>query len=306
MASALAVGIDGGGTATRACVIDQRGDPLAYGEAGPALAEVWGSRLDLAAVATAVERAAAAAGTSLPFAALCAGLAGAGRESERAVARRELMSRGLAAQALVVTDAEAAFYDAFADGPGLLLIAGTGSIAWGRSEDGRQARVGGWGARLGDEGSAYDIAIQALRAAARAADGRGEETELLPRLSEVLRLAEPGTLITWAAAAGKRDVAALAASVFAARAAGDGVASRIVQDAVLELQRHVEALLLRLGPWSTAPGLALAGALLGPGGPLRDEIVEALAARACVLRLDPVDAARGAARLALRSLRAPG
>ncbi len=306
MANAVAVGVDGGGTGTRACVVDGRGEPLGYGEAGPALIEAAGGPLDLTAVATAVERAAAAAGARLQLMSLCAGLAGAGREQERAAAERELLRKGLAARVLVVTDAEAAFYDAFADGPGLLLIAGTGSIGWGRGEDGRQARAGGWGARIGDEGGAHDIGLQAMRAATCAADGRGEETELLPRLLDALHVGDPEALVTWVDEAGKKQVAALAAVVFAARAAGDAVAGRIVEDAVVDLQRHVGALLGRLGPWSSAPVLSLAGGLIGPGGPLRDEIVEALAGHACVLRLEPVDAARGAARLALSALRASG
>jgi N-acetylglucosamine kinase-like BadF-type ATPase len=306
MTKPRAIGIDGGGTRTRACIVDGNGEPLATGEAGPALIDDASGPIDVVAVVTAVERAASAAGVELPLIAVCAGLAGAGREPERTAARAALLSRGVAVRALVVSDAEAAFYDAFAAGPGLLLIAGTGSMGWGRSAEGREARVGGWGAVLGDEGSAYDIALQALHAAVRAADGRGDETDLLQRFWEVLQLSTPSELIPWAAAAAKRDIAALTPIVCALREAGDPVASRIIAKALRELGRHVEVLLERLGPWTVPPHLAFTGGLIAPGGALRQAMVDAVAELSCIPLEEAVDAARGAARLALDRLGSDG
>jgi N-acetylglucosamine kinase-like BadF-type ATPase len=301
MAWRAVIGIDGGGTATRVLILDERGGELARAEGGAALIDWPGTPIDIETVAATVGRAATAAGIELPAAALCAGFAGVGREPERGAVEQALAGR-LAERARVITDAEAAFFDAFADGPGLLLIAGTGSMGLGRAEDGREARTGGWGLLLGDEGSGYDIGLSGLRAAVRAADGRGEATELLPRLVAELGLVQPEELIPWASMAPKTAFAALAPSVCELAAAGDALAAEIVASAVASLVAHVDALLSRLGPWSAPPGLALAGGLLAPGGPLRGALVAALAEHACVVFEREVEAVRGAARLALRDL----
>ncbi len=302
MASQAVIGIDGGGTATRALVLDERGKELGRAEGGPALIDRPGSPIDIEAVAATVQRAAAAAGVELPAAALCAGFAGVGRELERRAVEEALTGR-LAARARVITDAEAAHSDAFGDGPGLLVIAGTGSMALGRAEDGREARTGGWGLLLGDEGSGYDIGLSGLRAAARAADGRGKTTELLARLMAELGLARPEELIPWAARAPKTAIAALAPTVCELAIAGDEVAAEIVAAAVASLAAHVDALLARLGPWSSPPSLAFAGGLLAPGRPLRGAVLAAAGECECVALDKTVDPARGAARLALHELR---
>lgn len=294
------IGIDGGGTATRAVVLDDRGEELGRGQAGPALVEGNGGIIEIDALALAAERAADDAGITLPADALCAGLAGVGREEGRAAAEAALATRGIAAACRAVTDAEAAFYDAFAEGPGILLISGTGSIAWGRSEDGQEARVGGWGSVIGDEGSGHDIGLRGLRAALRAADGRGSETELLGRLTQRLGTVAPEGLAEWGARATKSEIAGLAPLVCELARADDAVAATIVDAATVSLVAHVEALLARLGPWKEPPGLALAGGLLSPGGPLRDAMVVATADYPCVPTSGEVDAARGAAMMVLK------
>lgn len=301
MASRAVIGIDGGGTATRALILDERGRELGRAEGGPALIDRPGSPIDIEAVGATVQRAAAAADIELPAAALCAGFAGVGRELERRAVEEALTGR-LASVARVLTDAEAAFFDAFGDGPGLLLIAGTGSMGFGRSEDGREARVGGWGLLLGDEGSGYDIGLSGLRAAARAADGRAKASELLPRLMAEIGLSRSEELIAWASRAPKTAFAALAPTVCELAIAGDEVAAQIVAAAVASLAAHVDALLARLAPWSSPPGLALAGGLLAPGGPLRAAVSASAAKRGCVVVQRNVAPERGAARLALSDL----
>lgn len=302
MKSRSVIGIDGGGTATRAVVLDDQGRELGRGRAGPSLTDRPGSPIGIETLVTAAERAVEQAGVTLPVAALCAGLAGVGREEERAAVEAALATRGIASTSRVVTDAETAFYDAFADGPGILVISGTGSIAWGRAEDGREARVGGWGSLIGDEGSGHDIGLRGLRAALRAADGRGGETELLPRLAGQLGITGPEDLLTWAASAAKSEIAGLAPLVCELGRAGDRTAGAIVDAAVASLTDHVEALLTRLAPWSVPPGLALGGGLLSSGGSLRDPLVAGLADLPCVARPGAVDGAHGAARMALQSL----
>lgn len=303
MRAAVVIGVDGGGTATRALVLDRTGAELAWHEGAAALVGKPGQPVDIEAIAATVEAAARAAGLKLPAAALCAGLAGVGREPDRAAVEQALRSRGLARAVRVTTDGKAGLFDAFEDGPGLLLIAGTGSVAWGRAEDGREARVGGWGLLLGDEGSAYDIALRALRAAARAADGRGPGTPILSRVTDHLGLTAPGDLIAWVAAATKAEIAGLAPLVCEI-ARADPTAEEIVAGAVAALAAHVETLVRALAPWRGAPRLALAGGLLLPDRPLRERLIAAVGSRWPV-RDRPADPARGAARLALGMAKKP-
>lgn len=302
MESRYVIGIDGGGTATRAVVLDEHGNEVGRSTAGPSLTDRPGSPVEIEALGTAAESAAEQAGLTFPVAALCAGLAGVGRDEDRAAAEAALAARGIASSTRVVTDAETALYDAFGDGPGILVISGTGSIAWGRAEDGREARAGGWGSLIGDEGSGYDIGLRSLRAAVRAADGRGGETELAPRFAAQLGTAAPEELLAWAADAAKPEIAGLAPLVCELAQAGDGVAAAVVGTAVASLTNHVAALLTRLGPWSTLPGLAMGGGLLSVGGLLRDALVVATADYPCVPMAGEVDAAHGAALMAHRRL----
>ncbi len=303
MSATAVIGIDGGASVTRAIVLDARdGRVLGRRQGGPALTGRPESPFDIEVIIETGRLAAHTAAIELPAAALCAGLAGVGRAPERDVVESELRGRGLALTVSVVTDAEAAFYDAFADGPGLLLIAGTGSMVWGRAEDGREARAGGWGMLLGDEGSGYDIGLSALRASVRAADGRSEQTELLAHILGHLQLVEPEELVGWSAAAGKAEIAALAPLVSQLAVAGDGIAADIIERSIASLLALVAALLSRLGPWSAPPRLALTGGLIAPGGPLRDRILSALLDYDCQVVEIPLNAARGAARLALREL----
>lgn len=301
MTDRVVIGIDGGGTATRVLVMGEEGIELARYEGGPALTDWPGSPVDIEAIETAVERAFEEARLALPAAALCAGLAGVGREEERTAVEAALAERGIAERVQVITDAEAALFDAFEDGPGILLIAGTGSIALGRAEDGRIARTGGWGTLFGDEGSGYEIGLLALRAAAQAVDGRGGDTRVLPRLLAELELAKPERLISWAARASKAEIAALAPMVVEIAGEGDVRAVAIVDSAVAALVSHVASLLARLGPWDSAPGCALAGGLIAPGGALRARLSSVLGDRGCCVLDRYVDAARGAAGQAMRS-----
>jgi N-acetylglucosamine kinase-like BadF-type ATPase len=128
-------------------------------------------------------------------------------------------------------------------GWGVAVIAGTGSLAFGRDLAGRTARAGGWGFLFGDEGSAYAIAVDGLRAAAQAADGRGPATQLLPAFERRWNLPDAPALIpaVYAIAGDRAAVAALAAVVAAAAAAGDGVAQRILDEAAGRLADMVAA-----------------------------------------------------------------
>src|SRR5690606_14401309 len=166
----LIVGIDGGATHTTAVVVDESGTELARVEGGPGIINPADPAACVGRLAVLAWSAITAADAFAPVHALCCALAGAGRPEVREGVRAELVREQIARHVTITTDAEAALADAFGDEPGILLIAGTGSIAWGRAEDGRLVRCGGWGALLGDEGSGYALGLGALGSAARAAD----------------------------------------------------------------------------------------------------------------------------------------
>lgn len=300
--SRFVVGVDGGGTHTRAVVLDAEGQEMGRADGRAAMATARDPRPAAEAVAEVCAAAARSAGRSLPADVLWAGLTGAGRESARRAVELELERLGVAADVRVDTDVGAAFHAAFGDGPGILLIAGTGSIGWGRAEDGRQGRVGGWGHHIGDEGSGWAVGLDALKRVARHADGRAPATRLQMAVLDFLGLESVEDLVQWAAGATKAQVASLAPVVAAASAAGDAVAGEILAQAVDDLEGHVLAILENLGPWEEVPGVALAGGLLRPGRPLRKPLEAALKRHRIEALEGELDPALGAARLALSRL----
>lgn len=131
---------------------------------------------------------------------------------------------------------------------GCVLIAGTGSIAYGFAQDRKEARAAGGGPVLGDWGSGYGIAAKALTAVVRAHDGRGPQTMLTDSILKSLRLSSPDELIGWTYADPSwARIAALVPEVVSCAEAGDGVANEILNYAVAELALTVKAVVHRLG-----------------------------------------------------------
>jgi N-acetylglucosamine kinase-like BadF-type ATPase len=293
---AVFVGIDGGGTRSRALALDRDGRERARSE-GPAALVREGEAGEAVAVVASLVRDIAAPDRTV--ASLVVGLAGAGRPATRAAIRDALLARALGSAVEVVPDIDVAYHDAFGSGAGILLLSGTGSIALGRAGDGREARAGGWGSALGDEGSGWGLGREGLRAVVRAADGRGPATDLTEALLAAVKAPSPRDLIAWMDAARKRDVAALAPVVLAAASAGDAVAVALAEDAARQLVAAVDAVRRALEPWDGAPAVALAGGLLAGSGAFRSRVEGQLAA--LPVRVDPreVIPVRGAARLAL-------
>jgi glucosamine kinase len=302
MRRVLVGGVDAGGTRTRVRIADASGAVLGEGSGPAGLLDPTDPSGAGEAIEMTLRQAAERGGIPLPLDLLWAGVAGAGREEGRAALQVDLSSRGLAREVRVGTDAEAAFEDAFPGGEaGILLIVGTGSIAMARGPGGEMARCGGWGGLLGDEGSGYRIALDALRAVCRAADGRERPTVLTRLLVQAAAVPDPQGLVSMTAHAEKGDVAALTPVVIRCADAGDAVAGRILDDAVVELVRQVEVSAYRVG-YRPPFQVALAGGLVAAGGPFRTRMVEGLERHGFGVRTEGVDGARGAVMLALASL----
>lgn len=299
MGRGVHVGVDGGATRARAVVISHDGDELARSSGAAALVDPLDPAAAAAVVARLVQDALDAVPVRGPAAGLCCGLAGAGGSSERDAVRAMLMRSGLAEAVTVTSDAEVAMADAFGTGPGVLVIAGTGSIAWGRTAAGEAVRVGGRGALLDDSGSGYALGLGALRAAVLAADGRRGPTLLTKAVLRATGCDDVDTLVSWSAAADKRTIAALATVLLQCAERGDPAAFELRQDAVtaivgLAVHAVSRARLLQ-------PAVALAGGLIEPGGPLRGDVSDTIRSgiQGVTILGRAVDAASGAARMSL-------
>lgn len=287
------IGVDGGGTRTRAVLVDEAGVEIGRGEAPGAVATAHEPEAACAAVLAAIDSAVEGAGVSLPGAVLWAGLAGAGSESARRGVTAALSMVGPAREIAVGTDVEAAFNHAF-EGAGVMLIAGTGSVGWSRSATGEVRKVGGWGQHLGDEGSGYAIGRAGLTLVTRACDGRAPPTSLTESMLAGCAVAEVDDLIAWAGRARKSDFASLAPLVFEAADSGDPGAVAIAEQAADSLEAHLVALEVEEGAH-----VALWGGLLAEAGPLRGRVADRLADHGWLLAAGDIDPPMGAARLAL-------
>jgi len=181
----LAVGVDAGGSRTRVVVTRDEGQILSHSEGGPGNVRSVDSD---AAITLATKTALAKVGADPHDVALIAcGVAGASSPERHRSLERRLLADFPHSTAFATSDAEAALAgvtDDPCDGPALLIIAGTGSIALGRDGQGRTARAGGHGWLAGDEGSAVWIVRLALGAALRDHDDRGPATHLRRALLE--------------------------------------------------------------------------------------------------------------------------
>ncbi len=300
----LFLGVDGGQSHTDAVVADDNGRLLGRGRGGPSNhADQPGGRERLRrAIRDSVGAALASAGlpevSAARFTSAHCAMTG-GPEDKKT----EIHALLHADRLTVGHDAPAALAGATAGGPGIVVIAGTGSVAYGETSDGRAATAGGWGYVIGDEGSGYWIAIEAIRRAARGDDARASATELGSIAVErfaCVTLRELAARIQ-AGAIDRDAISRFAPEVDAVATAGDRVASAIIDEAGRYLARLAVALADRLGAREAAMPVAAVGGvfrLAGVFAAFAGEIAGAWpAARLVTPRFDP---AVGALILAYR------
>ncbi len=295
----ILLGADAGGSHSAVAIGREDGTVLGRAEGPGAAMRPGGAAASAVVLADTARRAATQAVVSLPVDRAVVGAAGAGRAQEQQELAAALVAAGIARAARVLADAEVALATAFHSASGIIINAGTGSIAYARDDAGRLHRCGGYGWQLGDEGGGYWLGRRALDAAARARDGRGEGSTLLARLLSGLGLEGFDDLVRWTATATPPQVAALAPHVLNAAREGEAVALRILRDATVELAALVRAL-ERFFPGAGEIPVALAGGLLFATSPLAAVLRQTLAAEMprARLRTGPVDTAVGALRLA--------
>lgn len=304
--TAIVVGIDGGGSRTRAMIADETGKEIVSVEGGPSAVRPGQAEASADAIAATIKDALAACDmTHVVPKVLCVGVAGVGRDVEREALWQALMSREVAEDVVVHPDAMIALDDAFGDGPGLMVISGTGSVGYGRGPAGSFARCGGWGPMCGDEGSGAWIGRKALSIVTAAFDGREPDTLLTGAVLTAAEVNEVADLVAWGATATPATLATLAPVVLSVAQGGDLRANSLVTLAVEELVLHVRTLARQLfGDERAAVPLALGGGLLAKGTLLRKRMVHRLktAVPGAQLREEDVVPVRGAVRGALRLL----
>lgn len=254
---AFFLGIDGGGTKTDCALGDGAGILGRGREAGSKRTRV-GEAQARAALHGAIRQAAAEAKVDLAqVRRTCVGMAGASRpEINESV--RALVAEVVPGEIEVVGDMHVALEAAFPDAPGMVVIAGTGSIAYGRNERGETARAGGWGSAISDEGSGEWIGRAAAAAALRAYDS-GQSTALIECILNSWRLATRDDVARAANASPPPDYAALLPQILATAKAGDGVARDLLLQAGTELAQLAKVVARRLWPGALSARVALAG-----------------------------------------------
>jgi glucosamine kinase len=275
----IILAIDGGGSRTRCLAVDQQGRVVGEALAGPSNHLL----IDAAIVSTSLTEVigAALADGQLDrndVACVSAGLAGVDFDGAGASEMQALMSELGFARVLINGDMVIAHAGALGSLSGVVTLSGTGSVTLGIDSKGRRVKVGGWGPIYGDEGSAYRIGEMALRAAARAYDGRGPATVLTNEILTALNLKEFRETIQRVYVEGiePREIAALSRVAYKAAEAGDEIARKIFIQAGEELAESVNAAINQL-EWGDAEVLvSYQGAVLESCPLLFERFVETL------------------------------
>jgi N-acetylglucosamine kinase-like BadF-type ATPase len=292
------IGIDGGGTKTAAALCTLDGAILAEAQAGPSHMHAVGVERAAATILDTVASCCHTIGcTTEEIGSLVAGVAGAGRASDQERLTNEL--RRLAAERRMVldritvdSDARIALEGALGGKPGIVVIAGTGSIVLGKDDKGRVQRAGGWGRLIGDEGSGQAIGSAAFRAVAQMIDGRGTKTRLLKMFHEAHGLGTQEAIVAKLYREGF-DIASVTPIVFAAAAKGDVVAKRIVAQERDELVEIIAACLRKLNAGSRTRvrrPIAFAGSLVTTDNLYASAVRSAIRRRLPLLRIQEAEA----------------
>lgn len=271
--------IDGGGSRTRCRVMSRKGRLLGSGESGPSNHLLVAANIVKASLDGAINTALAQAGINLTETLfVSAGLAGVDYDGTGAREMEAMFGELGFARTSINGDMVIAHVGALSGRPGVLALAGTGSSILGIGASGERVKVGGWGPVYGDEGSAYRIAQNALRAAARARDSRGPETALLDELTTALGVNDFNESVRRVYTEGMetREIAALCKKVYDIALAGDEVAQDIFRQAGVELAESVAAAIRKLDFEERETLVSYQGAILESCDLVREHMISSL------------------------------
>ena len=304
----LVVGLDGGGTQTRVLVTDRAGDVVGSGLSGPCSMAAVTPPEALKAALAAIDDALIQAGASrADVAALCAGVAGFSSSNHREQFTRSLQAAFPSALIAVEPDYVTALAGGTGGVPGVLVIAGTGSVAYGENSAGASHKTGAYGYLIDDGGSGYGVGRAALAAVMQAADGTGPETALTGRVLDSLALSSVSDIVPGVYGGALSRVAIASLSHVVAEAAGDAdpVARSILMRAGGTLAHLVHGVTAQLFSDASNPfPVVQVGGLWSAGDALTDVFTRSLRrfAPAAVITAPKQTPVEGAVQKALRLL----
>jgi len=305
--TAYFVGVDGGGTRTRLVILNEAGHVVGFGHGGPSNYDDVGIDSACTSIAQALEQARTDLPSDAAFAASFFGVAGVTSDADREIVRGMAQRVGLTQNVHVDHDIRIALAGGLSGRPGIALIAGTGSSAFGVNAQGQSWRAGGWGHLIGDEGSSYWLGVQAMRAAVMAFDGRLGATLLQQSVLERLGVSHVDEILhrIYVQPFTRAEVASLAPLVIDAAQAGDKQAQTLILQAVEDLADCVKAVADRLQ--MASPEICTVGGLLNAGAVFTEPLWAAVHrrlpnARVTLPEMPPV---MGAALLALSQSNVP-
>ena len=270
------LGVDGGGTKTQAAILNEAREVVGEGAAGPSNPLRVGVETAVSNIIKAADQAMDEAGVMrVDVAAATLGLAGVRRADLKQRVKASFTQQLRIRKTEVITDAEIALFASTLGKPGLVVIAGTGSVCLGKNEKGKMAIAGGWGPLAGDEGGGVGIAQKALHAVAKAFDGRGISTVLSDRASEYFRASGPENLIVaiYSPQVDNTRIAGFAKCVVEAAQDGDAVATSILQEAGAELGLAACAVIQKLGLSRKKVPIGCVGSVFKAGELLTDPMI---------------------------------
>jgi N-acetylglucosamine kinase-like BadF-type ATPase len=296
------LGIDGGGTKTT-CAVGDESRLLSQAVAGPSNIVRVGESQARKSLLEAVRQACQAAGIHpSQVARTCVGGSGAAR-AEVAAAMRRCLVELISTPVDVVGDMEIALQAAFGEGPGVIVIAGTGSIAYGRDQNGNTARAGGWGFAIGDEGSAHWIGREAVRAVLRASDANEEKASASPLVAALYKAWGVESLADLARAANSNPPPDFAALFPAIAGSSENLAIHVLTDAGRELSAIAAIVIRRLFVEAVPVHVAITGSVFRYAARVRETFYHELrkAEPRAGVNLQVVDPVEGALRMARRA-----
>ena len=303
----LFLGVDGGGTKTHIAIMTYDGKFTCEGFAGPSNPLRVGVETAVENIVKAVNEACDTGSASRgDIAAATVGLAGVRRADLRQRVRERIVQTIGVRNTTVLTDAEIALYATTKGKPGLVVIAGTGSICLGKNEKGKIAISGGWGPLAGDEGGGVGIAQTALHSVAKASDGRGIGTVLSERAAEYFRASGPENLIVaiYSPQVDNTRIAGFARHVVEAAKDGDAVATTILVEAGAELGLAACAVIEKLGLKRSKVPIGCVGSVFNAGDLLTGPMIRTVhtVAPKAFLTQPEMPPAHAAALMALETL----
>jgi len=304
----LYLGVDGGGTKTHIVLINEAREFVCEGAAGASNPLRVGIETAVSNIIKAINFACDAGNRSRgDIVAATLGLAGVRRSDLRERIREGFYRQLHMKNVNIITDAEIALYGATLGKAGLVVIAGTGSICIGQNDNGEKFSAGGWGPLAGDEGGGAGIARSALRAIAKASDGRAEKTKLSEAAIEYFRAAhiEDLTVAIYAPQVDNQRIAGFARYVVETAQDGDDVAIKVLAEAGKELALAANAVIKKLKLQRKKFPIAYVGSIFQAGDLITEPFLERVReiAPKAFLTAPKIQPAIAAAEMAFESYR---